>query len=270
MNICIIILCCMIIILIMYKLCKDKEFFTDSTILQTCDFDKFFEENYSSWIRNDGTEELKYIRSIQQRTDINEFDIQDLLRELKTYHVQLRLAGLQKLQKSSSQLKGNNSVANSCTFTPQLDKIFTITTNNQCRIVQDGKIFTNRLLKSTKSNGLDVSNTCYIDIPQKRPSNNEVRELIRDVIDILEAVGEKVDNTIIQKINDVKRRIEEARKKHKTLTEEIIPSSQRLVETNQNNFFAANDNYNSLTNQVSNLYFIGNQYDMERMQLEQQ
>jgi len=240
---------------------RQQERFID--YLSACNLDAFFIPDFSTklqsqnhWIRQQTAAEKAYENDMLQRTDLNDTVLYTMINNLRDYHVQLRLAGLQRLQQSkpsdfAETLRDNPSLKYSCTFTPQQDPLFTINGMRTCIVNNEGKLFTNPRLKPTMADGVAVSNTCYISLPPNKVDSDTRRKILADVNEILEAVGEKVDNFTIKQINEVKASIEHLNKTSERIKTVFIPDSQKKEETKRQDYIHATNDYNAALYQIS-------------------
>jgi hypothetical protein len=242
-------------------MCTKQEEFID--YFSTCNLDAFFSPDYSTnlqsrrhWVRQQTVAEKAYESELLQRTDLNDTDLETMIDDLRAHHVQLRLAGLQKLQQSKSSdfvdtLKDNPSLKYSCTFTPQQDPLFTISGKRTCNVVNEGKVFTNPRLKPTTVDGVAVSNTCYISLPANTVDSDTRKEVLADVNEILESVGEKADAFTLKQISDLKAAIESLKKQTEEIKTVTIPSSQMKEEAKKNDYLNAANDYKAVSYQMS-------------------
>lgn len=231
--------------------------------LSTCNLDSFFSPDFSTnlqsrrhWIRQQTVAEKSYEQELLNRKDIFDRDLRQMINDLRAYHVQLRLAGLQKLQQSKSvdfaeTLTNNPALKYSCTFTPQLVPIFEISGIRTCNIVNDGKVFTNPLLKPTSINNVAVRDTCYISIPTEEVDKTTRKAILADVNQILEAVGEKVDIFTLRQINDLKIAIENYKKQAEELKNVIIPESMEKEEAKKQDYLLARNDYKATSYEMA-------------------
>ena len=233
---------------------KDKaEKFVD--YFSTCNLDSFFSPDFSTnlqsqrhWIRQQTTAERAYETELLSRTDLLESDLERMIDDLRTYHVQLRLAGLQKLQQSKSAdfvetLRDNPALKHSCTFTPQLQPLFQLSGRRTCNVVNEGKVFTHPRLKPTTIDGVAVGNTCYISVPSETVDRVTRKAVLADVNEILEAVGEKADSFTLKQIHDLKIAIEDFKKQTEELKTVTIPESRKKEEAKKQDYLLATNDY---------------------------
>jgi hypothetical protein len=242
-------------------MCQKQEEFID--YFSTCNLDAFFSPDFSTnlqsrrhWIRQQTAAEKAYESELLQRTDLNDTDLETMIDDLKAYHVQLRLAGLQKLQQSKSSdfvdtLKDNPLLKYSCTFTPQQYPLFTISGKRTCNVVNEGKVFTNPRLKPTTVDGVALSNTCYISLPANTVDSDTRRVVLADVNQILEAVGEKADAFTLKQISDLKAAIESLKKQTEEIKTVTIPDSQMKEEAKKKDYLKAANDYKAVSYQMS-------------------
>lgn len=236
-----------------WKMNDDVEKFVD--YFSTCNLDAFFSPDFSTnlqsrrhWIRQQTAAEKAYEQELLSRTDLLDTDLQQMVDDLRSYHVQLRLAGLQKLQQSKSvdfaeTLRDNPTLKYSCTFTPQLVPLFEFSGTRTCNVVNDGKVFTNPRLKPTTIDGVAVGNTCYISAPSEQVDKATRRAVLADVNEILEAVGEKADSFTLRQIRDLKVAIEDLKKQAEELTTVTIPESRKKEEAKKQDYLLATNDY---------------------------
>jgi hypothetical protein len=179
-----------------------------------------------------------------------------MIDDLRAHHVQLRLAGLQKLQQSKSSdfvdtLRDNPLLKYSCTFTPQPDPLFTISGKRTCNVVNEGKVFTNPRLKPTTVDGVAVTDTCYISLPTNSVDSDTRRKVLADVNEILEAVGEKADAFTLKQISDLKSAIEELKKQTNEIITIAIPNSRQKEEAKKKDYLMAANDYKVVSYQMS-------------------
>jgi hypothetical protein len=240
---------------------KKKEKFID--YISTCNLDAFFSPDFSTylpsrrhWIRQQTTAEKAYENELLQRTDLNDTDLETMIEDLRAHHVQLRLAGLQKLQQSKpadfgQTLTDNPSLKYSCTFTPQQDELFTISGTRTCNVVNQNNVFTNPRLKPTTVNGVAVNNTCYISLPADNVDTDTRRAVLADVNEILEAVGEKADAYTLKLINDLKASIEELKKQTEEIKTVTIPNSRKKEDAKKKEYITAANDYKMVSYEMS-------------------
>jgi hypothetical protein len=222
----------------------------------TCNLDSFFSPDFSTnlqsrrhWIRQQTAAEKEYQKELLSRTDILDSDLERMVDDLRAYHVQLRLAGLQKLQQSKSvdfveTLKDKPALKYSCTFTPQLQPLFEMGGQRRtCNVVNDGKVFTNPRLKPTTIDGVAIANTCYISVPSEQVNSETRKAVLADVNEILEAVGEKADSFTLRQIRDLKAAIEDLKKQAEKLTNVTIPESRQKEEAKKQDYLLATNDY---------------------------
>jgi hypothetical protein len=242
-------------------MCKKQEEFID--YFSTCNLDAFFSPDFSTnlqsrrhWIRQQTTAEKAYENELLQRTDLNDTDLETMIENLRAHHVQLRLAGLQKLQQSkpsdfADTLKDNPLLKYSCTFTPQQDPLFTMSGTRTCNVVNEGSVFTNPRLKPTTVDGVAVNNTCYISLPANTVDSDTRRVVLADVNEILEAVGQKADAFTLKQINDLKAAIENLKKQTEEIKTVTIPNSRLKEEAKKNDYLIAANEYKAVSYQMS-------------------
>jgi hypothetical protein len=176
--------------------------------------------------------------------------------DLRAFHVQLRLAGLQKLQQSKpvdfvKEQKDDQSLKNSCTFTPQIDPLFTMSGKTTCNLIHNGKIFNNSRLRPTNADGIAVNGSCYIRIPSNEDIDTDTRKaVLSDVIEILEAVGEKVDTPTLKKIDELKASIDNLKQQKYQLEYVTLPESQQQEKAKYQEYLKANSDYQTTSYQM--------------------
>lgn len=229
----------------------------------TCNLDAFFAPDYSTnlqsrrhWIRQQTQAQKDLENSLMSRTDIPQERLSELIDDFNALHVQLRLAGLQKLQQSkpanfNEAQKEDDTLKYSCTFTPQIEPIFSIGRRTMCNLVHKGKVFNNPRLRPTTADGIAVKDTCYIRIPNNVEVDSDTRKaILMDVINILEAVGKKVDYDTISKIDKLEANIQALQKQNYNLENHTLPKSRNLEQAKYQEYMNANTEYQNVAYQM--------------------
>lgn len=209
------------------------EHFAVNDYQQCNDFVKEFKSN---WLEQRSNNELLFEADLQKKIEDAEISgmqstleiVQYLLSQLKVIRYELRKQAWALLQGSRKTGDDNSPIHNACTFNPHSMQLFDID-GNRCSISTNIGIKTvvsDELLQPTIPNKIFSYNntpTCFISLPDMMKLKK--RKTLRRVLDILDAVGEKINeplakeiNTIIQKIYEIVAKTDETRNK-------IIPAS---------------------------------------------
>lgn len=209
------------------------EHFSVNNYKQCNDFVKEFK---SDWLEQRSNIELAFEADLQKKVDAAEISgmqstleiITYLLSELRTIRYELRKQAWALLQGSRKNGDDNSPIHNACTFNPHFKQIFDID-GNRCSISTDIGIKTvvsDELLQPTIPNNIFSLNntpTCYISLPKVKEDNNI--KTLRRVLDILDAVGEKINEPLAKEIYAIINKIYEIVAKKDETRNKIIPAS---------------------------------------------
>lgn len=217
------------------------------------------------WLKSPSPSERRFRDSLQQQLDAAEKEgqtqlvqeVNQLLVELNSMRTQLRKDGWALLE-GSRKKDGNNytQISNACTFKPHTSQLFE-TSFGECKLVNeaDRKKYSNELLLPVKPNNifsLNGKDTCYIQLPLDSSANNS--DLFDAVSDILEHVGEKVNEKIMMDIRKAQNAILQALSDINTLQTVAIPNNNKQLSASEAKFREQEDQLKKLDLENSKIY----------------
>lgn len=243
---------------------------------KTCSLAQYFTQNgdYSNdpdnenyWLKQQSSSEKELYDSLLK--DISDAEaagntadasvLLNKIEELQKMRLNLRTKALDTLEQSLQVQErdlGTTPKPNSCTIKPNPVKIFEIS-GNTCSIatVIGGKhnIYSfPDILKPTKVDSIfttDKIDSCYITIP----TNVTLDTALVMVLNVLDAIGEKIN---IQILNEINRIIEETRIVSSRIDEmrnKTIPNSRNELQNSINSYNTTQGNLSSIQSRIINI-----------------
>ncbi len=255
------VVCLIVILLVSYWFSRKHENYTD--FFSTCNLDAFFSPDFSTnlqsrrhWLRYKTKAERNAENGVLD-TEMPDNEKSQTLELIRMLFFQFRLAGLQKLQQSKPSdfiitNKEDEKLKYSCTFTPQDEPLFSMSGRERCNVISNkGEVYNHPRLRQTNADNVAVRDTCYIKLPKTNNIDSDTRKaILKDVNEILEFVGMKVDATTMKKMDDLNYTIQQYRQQADQMQFVTLPNSQQQEKQKYQDYLAAEQEYKDVSYQM--------------------
>lgn len=239
-----------------------ERFAQEENFYSLCQLANEFNSMNPDWLRTDSYLELNLKQQLQEKLNAAEKnnsiylarEIRSILSELKQTRYELRVSGLQVLESSRTTEEGYPFQQSSCTFIPQSKPLFSVNTYNGTCVINSSiggyGAFSSDLLKPTKTNKVFSSNepNCFIDLRDMNKS-----QVLPRFLDILEKVGEKLNETAMLKLEQLRNQADALLKEEIQLETVSLPNAEKLHRDNKTALVNEQSSLASKQNTLSSL-----------------
>jgi hypothetical protein len=256
-----------------------QERFTEEKFYSLCQLANEFNAINANWLRTDSYLESDLNRQLQEKLNKAQQnnhvylanEIRSILSELKQTRYELRVSALQVLESSRTTEEGYPFQQSSCTFIPQAKQLFSVNTYNGTCVINSSiggyGAFSSDLLKPTKTNKVFSSGepNCFIDL---RDTNKS--QVLPRVLDILEKVGEKLNESAMLKLEQLRNQADALLKQEIQLETVDVPNAEGIHRDNRTALTNEQNSRTSKQRDMSSLTQENNSLETEAARLQLQ